>query len=144
MAVATFALFVLVPVTVYFYAFHGDWALFYTVDAQTIPSAVALLGFVAELLLVASGFGLGALALRGQHVRLAVALVVVGVLVAFAPLGLARQRLSAVGTIAQFHGGFGLVPFFRSSLFLGAIVMTAWLALGYGYLVVRLLGRPNG
>ena len=39
---------VVVPASAYFYAFHGDWFLHYTVDVERIPSAVALVGFVGQ------------------------------------------------------------------------------------------------
>src|SRR5688572_11199826 len=39
-AYASYAVLVVVPVSIYFYAFHGDWFLLYFADVSKIPSAV--------------------------------------------------------------------------------------------------------
>ena len=55
-AFVAFMLLLLVPVSVYFYVFHGDWFMLYTVDVRRIPSALALLGFALELAVGLLGF----------------------------------------------------------------------------------------
>ena len=40
-----YALLLLIPISVYFYIFHGDWFLLYTLDVTRVPSAIALIGF---------------------------------------------------------------------------------------------------
>ena len=62
-----FAILVLIPASAYFYIFHGDWSLLYWVDTSTVPSAVALLLFVAELGLGILGYLIAALAVRNHR-----------------------------------------------------------------------------
>jgi hypothetical protein len=136
-AFALFLLLVLLPVSVYFYVFHGDWFLLYAVDVRRIPSAIALLGFVAEGLLGALGFSLGAALARNQRNGVGYGVVTVGVLLSFAVVLVWPDRLSVVGTFAQYRGDFGLRAY-------GGPLMEAGLALGlllvYGatYLLVRI------
>src|SRR5437763_725749 len=63
-AYAAFLCLLLLPVSVYFYVFHGDWFLLYLVDLRRVPSALALLGFIVELALGLLGFTLCAVAVR--------------------------------------------------------------------------------
>lgn len=53
---AIFAGFLLLPLSAYFYLFHGDWFLLYRIDVSVIPSAVALLVFIFEFALGALGY----------------------------------------------------------------------------------------
>ncbi|MEM7605694.1 MAG: hypothetical protein AAF411_10065 [Myxococcota bacterium] len=133
-----FELFVLVPVSVYFYMFHGDWFLLYLLDVSVVPSALALIGFLVEAAFGAVGFLAGASLVRHQRDGLAMgvtfgALASAG-LVAFA----AKDRLAQVGTFGQFHAArpYGLKPFesgpiFQGGLAMGAILLLALLALLY-------------
>ena len=73
-AFALFLALVLLPISVYFYVFHGDWFLLYTFDVRRIPSAVALIGFLVELALGVGGFAVGAQLARGQRTGVAYAL----------------------------------------------------------------------
>jgi hypothetical protein len=136
-AYAIFLAVLLVPISVYFYVFHGDWYLLYLIDVRRVPSALALLSFMGHIALGAVGFLLGASMVRSQRDVLAglsagaVAALSVGV------LGLARSRLSVVGSYAQYHRGFGLEPVMESGLLDGGILMSALLALGLVGLLVR-------
>ena len=128
---------VLVPVTVYFYVFHGDWFLLYLVDSALLPSAIALLGFIAQALIGIAGFSVGASFLRTQ--REVVAAVLAGsalVLAALIP-ALLHDRLSVVGSYAQFDRGFGLTDFSQSSLFFGVFGMNAIAGVGLAFLLGR-------
>lgn len=137
-AYAIFAALVLVPVSVYFYVFHGDWFLLYLFDVQRIPSAVALVGFVLEAGIGAIGFALGAALVRSQRDALAGVAVAVALLTAVGiPLAM-RDRLAVVASFAQFEGGFGLTPFVDASLLPGAIAMSLLLATGLAFLLIRL------
>ncbi len=129
---------VLVPISLYFYWFHGDWALHYVADAQAIPSAVALVGFVVEVLLGGLGFVAGASLVRAQ--REAVAGAVLGLVVAVGAglLHLVRARLTVVGSYAQFHGGFGLTPYARGAMVYETVAMSLFTAMGLAYLLARL------
>lgn len=128
---------VLVPASLYFYVFHGDWFLLYAVDVQRIPSALVLLACLLEVALGAGAFLLGATFVRSQREPWAGALIGVLVSVGVALVPLARRRLSVVGSYAQFHGDFGLVPF-GGTLLQGVLLMTAWVLLGLGLLAYRL------
>src|SRR5689334_4500406 len=59
-----YACLVVIPASVYFYVFHGDWFMLYFLDVQRIPSAMALLGFIVEAVLGIAGFLLGAVLVR--------------------------------------------------------------------------------
>jgi hypothetical protein len=138
-AYVIFASLVLVPVSVYFYVFHGDWFLLYLFDVQRIPSAIALLGFVLEAGIGALGFGAGAALMRSQRDTIAGVMAVVAVLIGIGvPLAM-RERLAVVASFAQFEGGFGLTPFTEASLLPGAIAMSLILTTGLVLMLVRLV-----
>jgi hypothetical protein len=128
---------VVVPVSVYFYAFHGDWYLLYTVDTARVPSALALIGVVAVVMVGAGGFLFGASLVRSQREQWAGAAVGMTLSMALGVLPLARHRLAIVGSYAQFHGDFGHRPY-GGALFHGTLCMSLWLILGLSFLVYRL------
>ncbi|MBX3268875.1 MAG: hypothetical protein KF729_01355 [Sandaracinaceae bacterium] len=134
----SYACLVVVPISVYFYVFHGDWFLLYTIDVSRIPSAVALVGFVVEAALGALGFLAGALLVRNQREvvtgGLAGAVLVAGGL-AVLPFA---DRLGRVGTHAQFHGQFGVVGYTDGALLTGALAMGGVALVGLGVLLARL------
>lgn len=142
-AFLSFVFFVLVPVSVYFYAFHGDWALLYLVDTTRIPSAVVLLAFALEACVAALGFAVGASFVRVQRDWAAAASVGASFALALLVVIVAKRRLSVVGTYAQYHGGFGLEAFGSNYALLGTIVMAVLLFGGFAYLVTRLLLGPR-
>ncbi len=134
----------LVPVSAYFYIFHGDWFLLYLIDVQTIPSALALLFFVLQALLAVLGYLMGAALARNQNAATGIAITGLclaasgGVLFAF------PERLSVVGSYAQYHGDFGLVGYGASLVLQGAVPMGALLLTGTAFLLFRLhLKRKN-
>lgn len=137
-AFAIFTACVMIPVSVYFYVFHGDWFLLYLVDVREVPSAVALIGFVLEGALGTGGFALGASLLRSQRETAAGALAGLSLLVAVGLPLLLRERLSRVGSFAQFTGGFGLVDYTAGPIFVGSLVMGAILATAIAFLLGRL------
>jgi hypothetical protein len=132
-----YALLVVLPVSVYFYVFHGDWYLLYTVDTARIPSALALFGLAAVVLVGAGGFLFGARLVRSQREQWAGAAVGMTVSMALGVLPLARHRLAVVGTYAQFFGDFGHRPY-GGTLLQGTVCMSLWLVLGLSFLVYRL------
>jgi len=141
----SFAVLVLVPVSVYFYAFHGDWFLLYLIDMRQIPSALAMIGFAIEVLIGAGGFVLGSVLIRGQRDTLAGGLAVLFVALSIAVVPAAGERLSQVGSFAQYNGGFGLTPYGSGSLMTGTLAMGTILVLGLGVLLGRLyLGSRRG
>ncbi len=137
-AYLSYALLVVVPISVYFYVFHGDWYLLYAFDVSQIPSAVALVGFVLQAGLGALAFLIGAVLVRNQHEVIAGATLGV-LLVAGAGIAVAyTDRLSQVGSYAQFHGQFGLEPFEGGPLLTGTLAMAAISLFGLVFLLVRL------
>jgi hypothetical protein len=137
-AYLSYAALVLVPASVYFYVFHGDWFLLYTVDVAEVPSAVALVGFVVQAGLGALGFFVGALLVRSQ--REAVAGVLVGLLLVGGATVVVvyADRLAQVGSHAQFHGQFGLEPYQNGPLMTGGLAIGGILLAGFAFLLVRL------
>jgi hypothetical protein len=136
-AFVLFVVLTLVPISVYFYAFHGDWFLLYLVDVRHVPSAVALAGFLVEGLVAAGGFAIGAVFVRGQRETAAGVLAGTAVVASVGAAFLARTRLEQVGSYAQFHGGFGLSPYGSGALLQGTILMSVLFVLGLGYLLWR-------
>ena len=142
MAFLLFCVLVLIPVSVYFYAFHGDWFLLYTVDVRRVPSALALVGFGVQAALGALGFLVGASMVRNQREGLGGVLVGIALVCAGGVAGVARDRLAVVGSFAQYRGGFGLEPYAAGALLQGTIVMSAILLVGVAALLFRL--RSSG
>lgn len=134
---------VVLPISVYFYTFHGDWFLAYTVDVRRLPSAVALLGFLLEAAIAAAGFVLGAVLVRNRHAWIASAIAGVAVGGAVVVTAALRDRLAVVGTLAQYRGDFGLSPVTSGPLLAGTLAMTTILVAGYVWLVTRLRGKPR-
>lgn len=133
-----YALLLLIPISVYFYIFHGDWFLLYTLDVTRVPSAIALIGFSFELMLACAGFAAGGQLVRVQKEGLAIFLGVLAVALGAGFAVLASRRLSAVGTHAQYHGGFGLVALSSSHLLPGLVLMSTLLLVGLVALIVRI------
>jgi hypothetical protein len=127
----------LVPVSVYFYVFHGDWYLLYLVDVRRVPSALALLSFMGHVGLGAVGFVAGSSMVRSQRDVLAGLVAGAVTALGFGVFALARARLSVVGSYAQYHRGFGLSPVNESGVLDGGILMGIVLALGLAALLFR-------
>jgi hypothetical protein len=127
---------VVVPASLYLYIFHGDWYLLYLVDSQHVPSALVLLGCLLELGLGAAGFLLGAAFVRNQREPWAGAMIGIAASLGGAAIPVVQGRLSVVGSYAQYHGDFGLVPFGGALLF-GVVGMTFWCLSGLALLAYR-------
>lgn len=127
----------LVPASIYFYVFHGDWFMLYLVDVRHVPSALALLGFVLEALLGVAGFSVGASLVRNQHAPWVSGGFGLSALLAVAVVPLCHDRLRVVGTYAQFRGGFGLTTY-GGALLQGTLAMGLLLVVGGAYLVYRI------
>ncbi len=137
-AYVIFAICVLVPISVYFYVFHGDWFLLYFIDVREIPSAIALVAFVLEGLVGVVGFSIGATLLRSQREGLVGASAALALAMAVLIPLVFRDRLAHVGTYAQWLGGFGLVDFTAGPAFLGTILMSVAFLVAASFLVGRL------
>lgn len=138
LAYLSYAFLVVVPASVYFYVFHGDWFLLYFVDVSQIPSAIALIGFVLQAALGALGFLAGALLVRGQREVAAGAVLGVLLVAGASVFVIYSDRLSQVGSYAQFHGQFGLEPFEAGPLLTGSLGLAAVALFGLVFLLVRL------
>ena|SRR5690349_7979978 len=136
-AYAWFLVFLLLPASAYFYAFHGDWFLLYLVDVRRIPSAIALLGFVVEGGFGVLGFLIGAALARSQRTNLAYALVGAAIVASGAVVALWPERLAVVGTYTQYRGDFGLHGY-DGPLLRGGAAMGALLLGGIIYLLIRI------
>jgi len=136
-AFAAFLLLLVLPVSVYFYVFHGDWFLLYLVDVRRIPSALALFGFLFEAAFGVLGFAIGASCVRNQKGVWVSYLMIGAGVVALASLFVAPERLLLVGSYKQYQGGFGLVRY-GGPLLQGALLMGGILLLGATFLVIRI------
>ena len=137
LSLAGFVALLVVPASVYFYVFHGNWFMLYLVDVRHIPSALALIGFVFEALLGVIGFSLGASLVRNQHPPWAVGALVISVIGAVSVLLVCPERLRVVGTYGQYRGGFGLTSY-GGSLMQGTLAMGAILLGGGAFLIYRI------
>jgi len=127
----------LLPISAYFYLFHGDWFMLYTVDVRSLPSALVLLGMLAEAALGLLGFFGAALCVRNARIGWALALVATCAVAAVAVVFVVPERLRVIGSFRQYWGGFGLEPY-GGSLFQGALAMGSFLIYGAVYLLVRI------
>jgi hypothetical protein len=136
-AYVLFLSFLLLPISVYFYIFHGDWFLLYAVDVRRVPSAVALLGFMGEGAFGMLGFTLGAALARTQRNGPGYGIVAASAVLAVAVVLIWPDRLSVVGTFAQYRGDFGLRAY-GGALMHAGLAMGLLLAYGATYLLIRI------
>jgi hypothetical protein len=137
LSLAAFVALLLLPASIYFYVFHGDWFMLYLVDVRHVPSALALIGFVLEGLLGVAGFSVGASLVRNQHAPWAIGTLSVTGIAAVSVLAACPERLRVVGTYGQFRGGFGLTPY-GGPLMQGTVAMGAVLFAGAAFLIYRI------
>lgn len=144
-AFLVFAVLVLVPASAYFYIFHGDWSVLYWVDTHTIPSAVALLFFLVEILAGSLGYFLAGLAVRNHQDPQAYGYCALGLVSAGFLFLVYQSRLAKVGSYAQFHGDFGLTDYMGTPLMNGSIAMGILLVAGLSMLLFQLYwaARPD-
>jgi hypothetical protein len=136
-----FLILVLVPTSVYFYVFHGDWFLLYLINVHRIPSALALIVFIFEASFGVLGFAIGAMLARGQQHTVATVLIALSIIASIAVIFVCPDRLAVVGNYAQYHGDFGLVAYRSSSVIKGSITMGIGLIAGIAFLVASLSYR---
>lgn len=138
LAYLSYACLVVVPASVYFYVFHGDWFLLYFIDVQEIPSAIALVGFALQAGLGVLGFFLGAVLVRNQREVIVGVLIGIFVIAGGAVVVLYSDRLAQVGSFAQYNGQFGLEPYESGPLLTGALAMGGICLVGLVFLLLRL------
>ena len=138
LAYALFVCFVLVPTALYFYVFHGDWFLFYWVDARRAPW---IWGFVVVLLLLGAafvGFWSGAALCRASRDTSARRVATLASLAGLAIWPLAWERLSVVGSQRQFARDYGLVPYFASPAFYSGAIMLIIAVVSFAWVAYRI------
>lgn len=144
LAYAAFLVLLVIPVSVYFYVFHGDWFLHYLVDVRKVPSALAMLGFAVEGALGVLGFVVGAALARGRRNAAGGLLIAACLIAAGSVYFVMPERLTVVGTYAQFRGRFGLSDY-SGALLRGGLAMCCYLLLGTAFLLLRIrLGLRRG
>jgi hypothetical protein len=136
-AFLAYTLLLLIPSTVYFYAFHGDWFLLYLLDSTTIPSAIALLLFVLQAIVGSIGFATGAHLVRMQREHLGLALAILTLGLGAGIVALLRERYVTVGSFAQFHGTFGLKAWMVTPLLPATVLFATLATVGLVHCCVR-------
>lgn len=134
----SFLLLVAIPISVYFYIFHGDWFLLYLSDVRKIPSALALVGFLLEGCVGAAGFSLGAALVRRRQFTAGYWVIGACGALGLSVFGVFQNRVWRVGNYTQYHYGFALKSYVSSAIFVSALLMSALLAAATAYLVFRL------
>jgi hypothetical protein len=138
LAYALFVGFVLLPTVIYFYVFHGDWFLFYWIDAGRAPWAWGILAALLLLGAASLGFGLGAALCRASRDVASRRIAVGAIFIALAVWPLGWGRLSVVGSYRQFTRDYGLTDFFASPAFYSGLAMITIIGIAFGWLVYRL------
>lgn len=139
-AYGAYLVLVLVPSMAYFYIFFGDWFLTYGLASDAVPSAVALVGFMAQVVSGLGGFWLGAQFVRTERLSWAKGSIAGACVAVLAGLWWSRDRWCWVGSYEQFHRNFGLVRLGHHGLLVWSLALLAPIALaGYGYLILRLI-----
>jgi hypothetical protein len=133
-----FLILALVPTSIYFYIFHGDWFLLYLINVRRVPSALSLIVFLLEGGIGVLGFAIGAILARGQQHTIATVLIAGSIIASIAVIFVCPDRLAVVGNYAQYHGDFGLVAYRSSSVIKGSITMGFGLIAGVAFLITSL------
>ncbi len=131
---ALFVAFVLLPATILFYAFHGDWFLFYFVDTSRAPWLIGLLVALAVAGAAWFGFQLGGAFCRASRDTAARRLAAGALISALAIWPLAWSRLSVVGTYRQYTRDYGLTSYVVSPAFYSGVAILLIMALAFGWL----------
>ena len=125
---------VIVPASIYFYAFHGDWFLSYFSGAG--PSAWGGLFMVLLLLGTgAGGYAFGRHYCRRDRLRVCAQAIAGCAFSAFVGCLVFFSRVMNVGTYRQYHGEFGLTPLFQSATFAACVLMGGVLIGGLVYTI---------
>jgi hypothetical protein len=139
-AVAAHGALVAVPAMFYLLMRHTDWMVSYVIHGGRVPSAVWLMVAGVQCVVALTGFALGAREVRDHHHRRPVVLLsIVGALV-MAVFFVGRGRIGVVGNVAQFRGGFGMVPFWASRVSSSVMVI----AVAQGAALVHLARTLRG
>ncbi len=138
LAYGLFVCFVLLPTASYFYAFHGDWFLFYWVDTGRAPWVWGLLTTLILLGAASLGFRLGAALCRASRDLSARRIAIGAIFIALSVWPLAWDRVSAVGTYRQFTRDYGLTAFFASPAFYSGLAALMIIGVAFTWIVYRI------
>ena len=138
LAFAFFVGLVLVPTAVYFYVFHGDWFLFYSVDTGRVPWVWGILTVLVLLGSAALGFGLGVALCRASRDGAARRIAIGALFIAVAVWPLGWERLSVVGSYRQFTRDYGLTEFLASPPFYSGLAMLVIISVAFGWVAFQI------
>ncbi|MEM7138932.1 MAG: hypothetical protein AAF500_20315 [Myxococcota bacterium] len=138
LAYALFVALVLLPTTIYFYVFHGDWFLLYWVDAAKAAWAWGILVSAALLGFSMLGFRLGAALCRAGREAALRRIAALGFVAAAAVWPLAWARLHVVGSYREFTRDYGLTTYFSSAAFYAGLVMLILLVAAFVWVAYRI------
>jgi len=137
-AYAVFLGFVLFPTVIYFYAFHGDWFLFYWVDTERAPWLWGILAILLLLCAASLGFGIGVALCRASRDAAARQIAVGALVIALVVWPVGWRRLSVVGSYRQFNRDYGLIEFFASPAFHSGLAMLLIIGVALAWIVHRI------
>jgi hypothetical protein len=138
--VASFTLFVWLPMVGYFVAFHGDWSYLYLFPWRHVPSAIDLGLVLLAGASVTGGFWAAVEPVRRRRFGPVLGLILAPGGAAILGLTLFAGRLAVSGTYAQFHGDFGTEPIGACALGRGVLWMGVTVVLAITW-TVRSLGQ---
>lgn len=139
-----FLVLVAIPISAYFYIFHGDWFILYLSDVRKIPSALALVGFLVEGSIGVGGFVVGAVLARRQLLVVGYWLMGLCALLALSVFAIFPNRVWRVGSFTQYHYGFALKSYLSSVVPIGTLLMSAIMVAATAYLIFRLRYGDRG
>lgn len=138
LAYSLFVALVLVPTAVYFYVFHGDWFLFYSIETGRAPWFWGLVAVFVVLGAGSMGFLLGVALCRAARDTLLRRLSGGILVAALAVWPSIWPRLSVVGSYRQFTRDYGLIAFFSSPAFYSGLITGLVLLAAFVWLVFRI------
>lgn len=137
LAYAIFVTMVLLPTVIYFYAFHGDWFLSYSIETERAPWAWGIVTVTVVAGLSVLGFRLGALLCREGRDTLLRRTAIVGFAAAVAVWPTLWHRIRVVGSHREFTRDYGLTGYFQSPAFYAGMVMLILLVASFAWVVYR-------
>lgn len=143
LAYAIFVGLVLIPTSIYFYVFHGDWFLSYSIDTERARWAWAIVVVGAAAGLSAVGFWLGAALCRAGRDTLLRRVSVLGFVLAVGVWPLTWSRIRLVGSYREFTRDYGLTGYFSSPVFYAGLVMLILLVASFVWVVYRVDGHTH-
>ena len=98
------------PMAGYFLAYATDWSLAYLVDGRHLPSALLLVGVMADVAAVPVGFAVAAVLVRQRRLVALWPLGTVPLALAAVAVAILGRRLALHGSYAQVARGAGVDP----------------------------------